>query len=388
MTKQSQHQSLNIIYVSHLHPPRDAAIQNIGGMQTVSLQLLDSLNHRSDVRVYPLLLESPWQGIAVRTVGFLLKLFVTLPTTIQREQADLVLFSSMVSASLAPLIRSRVKIPMVTINHGQDVIIPVPLYQRWVPRVFHHLDGVISVSAATQLASLQRGLESSKSSVLPNGLVTRASPFDQGQSRVRLAETLNIDLEGKFLLLTVGRQIKRKGHAWFLQDVLPQIRQPVICMLVGHGPESEQLREIRARSPYADQIVLAGTVSSDLLLKAYAAADLFVMPNIPVDGDMEGFGVVILEANEAKTPVIATDLEGIKDVVHNGINGYRVPPLNAQAFAQKVDAVLTSELPTLSASAQAFVTQNYTWDVVGDRYVQVLRQIVAKRGWAGFVSRV
>ena len=367
---------MKIIYVSHLHPPRGAALQNIGGMQTVSQQLLASLKQHTEVSVCPQLLEAPWQGTEVHTLGFLLKLFMILPALIRREQADLILFSSMVSASLGALIRSRVKVSMITINHGQDVTIPLPFYQHWVPRVFHHMDGVISVSAATQAASQQRGLAPHKSFVLPNGLVVKPRSYNQRQAKEGLSQVLNINLKGKSLLLSVGRQIKRKGHAWFIQDVLPQIQHPVIYVQVGDGPEAKKLNDIRAAAIEPNQIVLTGTVPSDVLQMAYDAADLFVMPNIPVAGDMEGFGVVILEANEARTPVIATDLEGIKDVVQNGINGHRVPPLDALAFAQKVDEVLSGDLSRLSTSAHEFVTENFTWDVVGDRYVQLLKQIL------------
>jgi phosphatidyl-myo-inositol dimannoside synthase len=68
-----------------------------------------------------------------------------------------------------------------------------------------------------------------------------------------------------------------------------------------------------------------------MLNTCYAAADLFVMPNIPVEGDMEGFGIVLLEANRAGVPAVASDLEGIRDVIEPGENGYRVPhgnPIN------------------------------------------------------------
>lgn len=371
----SANTSLKIIYISHLHPPANANLENIGGMQTVSLQLLEHLQERSDISVFPLVVESPWQGTELRTLGFSIKLLGTLPSIIQQQQADVVLFSSMVTAALAPLMRSRVTVPMVTINHGQDVTLPVRLYQRWVPQVFHHLQGVISVSAATQAASLERGLHPTKSFVLPNALNIQPRSYHQPKSREVLESVFQIRLEGKKLLLSVGRQVQRKGHAWFLEHVLPRIQQPIVYLMIGQGPETQRLQALRAQSRYPDQIIVAGKTSAEILQHAYDAADLFVMPNIPVEGDMEGFGIVILEANEARTPVVASDLEGLRDVVQNGCNGFKVAPLNAQQFAQTIDDVLESKLPSLSDAAYGWVKENYTWSRVCEQYLEVLHQV-------------
>jgi len=364
-----------IIYISHLHPPSGANIQNIGGMQTVSLQLLDNLQRQSEVSVLPLVVESPWQGTEIRTLGFLIKLLATLPSIIQQQQADIVLFSSMVTAALAPLLNQRVSIPMVTINHGQDVTLPTWLYQQWVPKIFHHLDGVISVSAATQTASLQRGLQPAKSFVLPNAINIRPRPYHKHRSRTLIENKFQIDLEGKYLLLSVGRQVKRKGHAWFLQQVLPQLKQPVVWLLVGQGPETDRLQTLKAQAPIPENIVLAGSISAEMLQHTYDASDLLIMPNIPVRGDMEGFGVVILEANEARTPAIATDLEGIQDVIQNGFNGFKISPLNAPQFAKTIDDVLAHKLAFLAETAYEWVTQNYAWSTVCEQYVEVLQTI-------------
>ena len=262
----------------------------------------------------------------MRTLGFLLRLLGTLPKVIAHQQADVVLFSSMVTAALAPLLSSRVAVPMVAINHGQDITLPTKLYQHWVPKVFHHLQGVISVSTATQAASLQRGLSSSKSFVLPNALDIQPRPYQKSLSRAFIEQQFKLDLTGKHLLLSVGRQVKRKGHAWFLQEVLPRLKQPIVYLLIGTGKETSRLQWLKEQAANPDHIVLAGKTSDRILQHAYDASDLFVMPNIPVAGDMEGFGVVILEANEARTPVIASDLEGLQDVVQNGLNGFKVPP--------------------------------------------------------------
>ena len=76
-----------------------------------------------------------------------------------------------------------------------------------------------------------------------------------------------------------------------------------------------------------------GQVSEALLVTLFQGSDLFVMPNIPVAGDLEGFGVVMLEAGLCGLPIVAAELEGIRDVVREGENGVLVSPGDAVAFA-------------------------------------------------------
>ena len=368
---------MKIIYVSHLHPSAEDALDNLGGTQTVSLQILRALQQHPDVIVHPILLKSSAPWVAVDTAVFLAKLYRTLPQIVEAEKADLVFFISMVTASTAFLRRRSIKVPMVTLNHGHDVIWKFWPYQQLVPKIFESLDGVVSVSEATRQASLARGLTPEKSAVLPNGIVIDLQrPYDKSASRAWIEQEFGLELTGKSLLLSVGRLVKRKGQAWFMTEVLPQIRSNVVCLMIGAGSEAEVLQQIQQQLPCGDRVILAGKVSAQALQHAYDAADLFVMPNIPVSGDMEGFGVVILEANEARTPAVASALEGIQDVICSGVNGYTVAPLNAQQFVSTIDRTLESDLAALSGFSYQHVIQHHQWQAIGDKYVQVFQQVV------------
>ena len=364
--------------MSHVHPPSDAKLEHIGGMQTVSIELLNRLQNSSQVSVFPLLLESPAQGIEMRVAKFMGWLFLNLPRIVARERADLILFSSMVTASLSILLRNQIQIPMVAINHGKDTIVPIVPYQKILPTVFNCLDGVISVSQATQKATIHRGLQPEKSVVLPNGIKIENRVYDKNRSRSIIEKMLNFKFKNKYILLSVGRQVKRKGHAWFIETVFPLLERNVIFLAIGEGKERENLQNLKRQSPFGDRIILPGKVAPDLLRHAYDAADIFMMPNIPVTGDMEGFGVVILEANEARTPVVASDLEGIRDVVCDGRNGYRIQPYDAHQFARVIGDILDSKLEYLSESAYQFAIENFAWETLGDRYIECLQKIAAK----------
>ncbi|SMO55578.1 hypothetical protein/phosphatidylinositol alpha-1,6-mannosyltransferase [Fodinibius sediminis] len=349
-------------------------------MQRVSQQLIRELEQKEAVTVFKETINAAGKGkIAVQTAFFLYKTLMELPYKVRETSADVVLFSSMVTASLAYLLRSKIEVPMVTINHGRDVTLPVGIYQWFIPKVFERLDGVISVSQATRQECIKRGMSPEKGVALPNGFdLNRLDQFpDKQKSRERLQKNFHIPLSHKLMLLTVGRKVKRKGHEWFIREVMPQLSEQVVYVTVGDGPEYESILEASLDTPFSNRIFLLGRQPDEVLRQAYAAADLFVMPNVPVEGDMEGFGIVLLEANMARTPAVAADLEGIKDVIAQGKNGYRVPTLNAAQFAETVQELLNNGgLKELSNRTRNYVKKQFNWNYVAGQYVEYLKTVM------------
>lgn len=352
----------------------------MGGMQRVSMQLVEQLQKMEEVNINPITLHAKWKHIGIKTAGFLMKLAWQLPSITREFNADAILFSSMVTASLAPLMKKRLSIPMITINHGQDVTMPIRMYQSYVPQIFKALDGVISVSKATREQCISRGLEPQKGVVLPNGFPNEwlGHMINRTQANAFLKAEFSIPTENK-ILLTVGRMVKRKGHLWFVNHVLPKLPANITWLVIGDGPEFETISH--AAVPYREskKIILAGRQPDKVLYNAYSGSDVFIMPNIPVPGDLEGFGVVMLEAGLAGTPSIAADLEGIRDVIQNGVNGYRIPSQNADEFVQKINQVLNGDLENLRKTTQKFISENFSWEQVAHRYVTFIQQIIQQK---------
>lgn len=373
---------MRILYVSHTHPPEGAILDNEGGMQRVSLQLINELRRKNSVEVFIETINVT-DKVGLNTFLFLLKQSVSLPGKAKKLNADVILFSSMVTASLAYFINNRIDIPMVTINHGRDVTLPVGIYQWFIPKVFGCLDGVISVSKATREECIKRGMKPERGVALPNGFdLNKLENFpDKNISRNKLEKEFGIPLNGRFALLTVGRQVKRKGHEWFVRNVLPKLQSKVVYIVVGDGPEFENVQRAVEETGQQNEVFLLGRQPDEILKQAYAASDLFVMPNIPVKGDMEGFGIVLLEANMARTPAVAADLEGIKDVITDGRNGYRIPHLKPELFAQKVDQLLGNGLPKFAEKTRDYVKKQFSWQTVACQYLNYIEEVIdAHRG--------
>lgn len=370
---------MRIFYVSHTHPEKGTILDNAGGMQRVSRQLIEAWQLQPDIHLHTETVNVAGRGwIAVKTIAFLLKLLIRLPAKAKAFDADVILFSSMVTASLAPFIRKRLSIPMGSIVHGRDVTLGVGIYQKFVPRIFAAVDGVIAVSQATLSECVKRGLAPEKGAPLGNGIdLNTLGTFPEKEfSRDQLQQKFGIPSGDKKMLLTVGRMVKRKGHAWFIREVLPKVNQEVAYVIIGNGPELEDVKEAARESPQHGNIFLLGRQPDRILKQAYAAADLFVMPNIPVKDDMEGFGIVLLEANMAQTPAIASDLEGIKDVVAPGENGHKIPPLNAREFAQNINEVLEGDLEHFGAQGRKYVKSRFAWSSVANSYAAFLETVI------------
>jgi len=94
---------------------------------------------------------------------------------------------------------------------------------------------------------------------------------------------------------------------------------------------------------------------------------VFLAPNIPVPGDMEGFGLVTVEAAMRGTPVVAAGLEGIKDAVVNGRTGILLPPADVTAWVSELTGQLAvpANLPALGDSFQANAEELYSEEGMG-----------------------
>lgn len=356
-------------------------MENVGGMQNVSIQLVEAIVKREDIELESIIQRTSWKFIGLKTFFFLLTLLWKIPATTRSFKPDVIVFSSMVTAAVLPFLMMKLKVPCITINHGQDVTLPNKLYQWYLPSVFKKLNGVISVSAATRKASIERGMNPEIGVVLPNGFETenRTHQLSRREARKLIEIKFNIDLNNTYLLLSVGRQVKRKGHQWFIENVIEKIEHDVVFLVIGDGPENEAIINAWEKSKSKDKIIIAGRQPGNILDACYGGADLFVMPNIPVDGDMEGFGIVLLEANSAGIPAVASDLEGIKDVIKQGVNGYRIDHNNEEGFAKKIDEIIDCELKELSKSSKKFVMEHFGWDSVVDHYVSFFKEVAYRK---------
>ncbi len=379
---------LHILYVSHSFPLRDRPLSNVGGMQRVAVELHAALARNPHVRLSTRVLETAWEDTGRRMVPFMAGLLRDLPAQVRRERVDVVLFSSMVTAAATLLLRRRIRAAgaiTAAIPVGRDVTLPNPLYQRLVPRLLRSLDAVLPISRATASECLARRLPEANMYVVPCGVDAArfGSAEPRGVSRDLLIRRLNLSARGSdpLILLSVGRHQERKGFHWFVERVMPLLPEEIVFVLGGEGPTTERIRNAIEEEDLAHRVRLLGRVSEEELVDLYRATDLFVMPNVPVPGDIEGFGVVMLEAGASGLPVVAAELEGIRDVITPGENGFLVESENAPVFADTILRLHADRdgLAALSGRAVTHTVERFGWDAVAEMHVDVLSRLASAR---------
>lgn len=248
---------------------------------------------------------------------------------------------------------------------GLDVIYPRSWYQWFLRRSLPHLSKVHCISRATAGEVRRRGVSSEKIVVLPCGVWT-LPPWGRDISAPRGRS------DAPPRLLTVGRLIPRKGIAWFLAEVWPILQGEfpgIQCTIIGSGKEENSIKKLVHERGFTD-VDLRGSLTDPERDAVFLESDLFVMPNVAVPGDMEGFGIVCIEAASRGLPVVASRLEGITDAVREGMTGRFFTPGDARDAARVITEMLRNPLdPELVAHA---ARTHYSWDALLPQYRDVL----------------
>ncbi|MEO5588471.1 MAG: glycosyltransferase family 4 protein, partial [Gemmatimonadaceae bacterium] len=313
---------MRLLFVTHSLPPLGLPMENIGGMQRVALDLHDSLNSRADIEVVSLVLRSRWRDRSYRTPVFLARALREIRQLARAREIDAILFTSMVTASVAIPLRRLLRasgIATAAIANGLDVTTPVWPYPSLVRKTFDAIDVTLPISSATAAACRSRGLPEHKSRVVPLGVrLDRFGNADREASRAKLIEAAfpnGTALPSRLVLSSVGRLVPRKGVAWFVSEVMPLLPPDVVFVVAGDGEDRRRVEAAITERNVSDRVRLLDEITDSQLETLYAGSDLFIMPNVTVDGDMEGFGLVMLEAGLSGVPTVASAIEGIADVI-------------------------------------------------------------------------
>lgn len=376
---------MRVLFVSHSLPPADRPMDNVGGMQRVAIDLHDSLLPHRGAEVRSLVLRTPWSQRHWRTPLFMVQAIRRIRRMAERGEIDAVLFSSMVTGALAVPLRNHLRkhgVVSAAIANGLDATTPTWPYPQFVRKVFDSLDLVLPISNATADACRERGLSQEKCAVVLLGvrLDRFRPPGPRAESRNVVLQRFGIRSNPRLILCSVGRLVPRKGVAWFVDNVMPTLPADVLFLVAGEGVERATIEAAISRHELTDRVRLLGAISDDDLERLYHGSDLFMMPNVRVAGDMEGFGLVMVEAGLCGLPVIASDIEGIADVVTEGENGHLVATGDASGFVSAITRYYDAprELEAASARARQHVESTFGWGAVTDRYIAVLESFAAR----------
>jgi phosphatidyl-myo-inositol dimannoside synthase len=296
-----------------------------------------------------------------------------------RNPKTRVVFGASAMATPLVLILARLfRIKAVIQVHGLDLAYSNVLYQLACVRWVKYCERVIANSSYTASLAKDKGASDASVSVIAPGVWPEWFQADN----VADASKRKFGLEERRIILFVGRLAKRKGVKQFIQDALGQIvmKIPNVCLvIVGDNPtesltqREDTIGEIEAvieATCLQNHVRLLGGLSDDDKIGLYQACSVVVLPALNSQNDVEGFGIVLMEAAAAGKPVVATRVGGIPDAVEDGKTGFLIEPGDYERLSDAIILLLAdgSTERTMGEAARRRAVSKFSWQKIAAQY--------------------
>lgn len=277
-------------------------------------------------------------------------------------------------ATLLPLgliLKFLLKKPLSVTAHGLDLTFPNPIYQKMLSFCLPKVDSIILDSEEAYFLLKPFNLAENKIQVVK--LSISIEEFRTSKS-IQLPE-----FEQNFtILLTNGNLVLRKGHAWFLEKVFSKLPPKYYYLIVGDGPERLKISKLIKKLNLNSRVFLLGRLSDQELSYIYKKTDIYVCPNQKIKGNFEGFGLACGEAAALGLPVIASNVDGIPEVIKNNQNGLLISP-TTRSFISAIGRLKDPEKrKVLGKKAKNYTATHYNWGKTTSYYLQVFEELISK----------
>ncbi|MEV3980182.1 glycosyltransferase family 4 protein [Nonomuraea sp. NPDC049758] len=360
----------DVVFVTNDFPPRPGGIQSFVhglALRTPGVAVYapawpgcEEFDRRQPYRVvrHPTRLMLPTPAVARRAAGL-----------VAEHRAETVVFGAAAPLGLlAPRLRAAGARRVVMLTHGHEASwAGAPGFRSVLRRIGAHADVV------TYLGDYTR--QRLAVAIPPHKLVRLAPGVDVDQFHPRAAKAA-LGLDGRPVVACVSRLVPRKGQDQLIR-AWPRVLRAVpdaVLLLVGGGPYRSRLERLAGGH---ESIRFTGTVPAASLPGYYAAADVFAMPcRTRWNGvDVEGLGIVFLEASATGLPVVAGNSGGAPDAVRPGETGLVVDGADVADVAQAVADLLSdpARARKMGARGRDWITREWTWEQVATRFHALLR---------------
>jgi len=353
--------------VSRKHPP------TLGGMEVLSAKVVEEVGALVPVTAIA-------RGVTPLGLIWFLPLSAgrLLAGLIARRVAVLHLHDPV----LAPLgwLARCFKVPVVVTLHGLDVCYPNPVYRAYFRSMARSFAAYVCISRHVATLAEAAGIAPTRLHIIPVGIASDVRRRHPDTPPPRTSAPWPDDAS---LILTVGRLVTRKGVSWFVSEVFPSLAErfpDLHYVIAGAGPDENAVREAIGARGLEKRVHLLGAVSDSAKRALLDRASVVAMPNVPVVGDAEGFGLAALEAAQAGRPLVAADLEGLRDSVISCHTGVRVAAADAAAWIGAVTQLLKrpSLAEALGRRAKRSVATRFAWGHIARRYCDIYRAVLER----------
>jgi phosphatidylinositol alpha-1,6-mannosyltransferase len=290
------------------------------------------------------------------------------------RKAEVVIFGASAPLGLiTPVLRKAGVKKAIAITHGHEAgWAALPVARQLLHRIGDETDvmtylgeyfrvrlaGALSPEAAARMTRLHPGVDAA---------TFRPDPAARAAIRERYG------LADRPVVVCVSRLVPRKGQDTLLRAwpaVLSQVPDAALLIVSG-GPYAKTLRQLAAQAGVSGSVTFTGSVPRAELPAHYAAGDVFAMPCRTRRGglDVEGLGIVYLEASAAGLPVVGGNSGGAPDAILEGETGYVVDGRDVQALASRLTGLMKDPAGAraMGEKGRAWVERDWNWDLTASR---------------------
>ena len=238
-------------------------------------------------------------------------------------------------------------------------------------QVLNEANKIIVVSDATKKYVLSLGANPEKVEVLHNGVdLNRFKPLSEVKYQMR--KKLGISKDAN-VVLTVRRIVYKNGIDTLLESAEIAVKRnpKLVFVVVGKGPDSEEVKEKIGQLRMQNNFKLTGFVSDEDLPLYYNIADLFALPS----KSGEGLPLVVLEAMSCGLPVIATNVGGTSEVMSKDY-GKLVPPNSPDSLAEALVEFSRKDVAALKKDLRAMMEEKYSWDKNVEKLSEIYKELI------------
>lgn len=307
-------------------------------------------------------------------------------------RADVIVCPGIVTAPVAWWVAKRHATPVVVLAHGSDVTHGGCAYRAAMRFFFRAAAGVAANSRSTKELMAAAGCRLAMLRVIHPGVNTADyPPMDPARREaIRAAH----GLAGRKVLFSVGRLIRRKGGLDFVEQVMPGLVKavPEVVLVVVGGDATDSLvhhegmlaqiqRQVAQRG-LEKHVRLLGSVEDATVQELHYAADIHLLPALQMKNDVEGFGIVLLEAALAEVPVVATRVGGIPEAMADGETGLLAEPGDWAGLAHQIQTLLNDDAlrQRMGRRGRECALAHFGWPTIVGQYRDFFRAVMANRG--------
>lgn len=300
---------------------------------------------------------------------------------VRKENIDL-LYANFIlpQGFVGALVKRFIKIPVVVNALGGDVGITNPILRYLVKYSLKRVDHIVALTPALRDEIQKMNIGKREITIMPLGVYSDLFSPKFRDETIRRKYVSNNDP----LLIFVGRLVEKKGVAYLIKAlpaVLKKFDQARL-LIIGNGLLANDLKKLVSELNITDRVYFEGDIDNKKLPQYYASADIFIGPSvIPASGDLEGQGVVFLEAMASGCCTIGTNIGGIPMSVLHEQSGLLVEQKNSQQISEAIIRILEDSTlrNRLQQNGRDHVVNNFDWQVIARRYQDLFETFIEQQ---------